>query len=102
MLARDELLQVPLVAQDASLLDSWGLELDASSAFEVVGELLDQAAELGTAVTLVFHPDKLVRPDWLELYERSLDHAAARGAWLTSLAELATWWRERETRILGG
>jgi hypothetical protein len=97
-----ELLQIPLVAQDASLLDSWGLELDAAGAFAVVEQLLDQAAELGTALTLVFHPDKLVRPNWLALYEQALDHAAALGAWLTSLAELARWWRGRETRILRG
>ena len=99
---RLDLLEVPLVAQDASLLDAWGLELDVSDAFDVVSGLLDQAAELGTAVTLVFHPDKLVRPDWLELYEQSLDHAAATGGWLTSLHELATWWRDREARVLGG
>jgi hypothetical protein len=99
---RLELLEVPLVAQDASLLDAWGLELDVSDAFDLVRGLLDRAAELGTAVTLVFHPDKLARPDWLELYERSLDHAAARGGWLTSLHELATWWRGREARVLGG
>jgi hypothetical protein len=99
---RLELLQVPLVAQDASLLDTWGLALDVSHAKEVVTQLLDDAAELGTASTLVFHPDKLVRPDWLALYEHALDHAAERGAWLTSLAELERWWRDRETRILGG
>lgn len=96
------LLEVPLVAQDASLLDRWGLDLDVSAAFAIVRELLDAASELGTALTLVFHPDKLVRPDWLELYEQSLDHALARGGWLTSLHELATWWRGRETRLLGG
>jgi hypothetical protein len=96
------LLEVPLIAQDASLLDAWGLDLDAAGALEVVEELLAQAAELGTAVTLVFHPDKLVRPDWLELYEWTLDRAAELGAWLISLAELAAWWRGREARLLGG
>ena len=99
---RLELLQIPLIAQDASLLDTWGLELDVSHAKEVVTQLLDDAAELGTASTLVFHPDKLARPDWLALYEHALDHAAERGAWLTSLAELARWWEARETRVLGG
>jgi hypothetical protein len=44
--ARLELLEIPLVAQDASLLDSWGLGLGAASAFDVVRELLEQAAEL--------------------------------------------------------
>ncbi len=96
------LLQVPLVAQDASLLDSWGRGLDAPKASEIVTQLLDRAAELGTAATLVFHPDKLVRPGWLALYEHALDHAAERGAWLTSLAQAARWWEAREARILGG
>ena len=96
------LLEIPLVAQDASLLDTWGLELGLEHAVGLVTELLDSAASLGTAATLVFHPDKLVRPDWRALYEQTLDHAAARGAWLTSLEQLATWWRGREARILGG
>jgi hypothetical protein len=98
---RLDLLEIPLVVQDASLLDVWGLELEPEPAFELVRGLLDAAAALGTALTLVFHPDKLVRPDWLALYERSLDHAAALGGWLTSLRDLGTWWRAREQRVLG-
>jgi hypothetical protein len=95
------LLEVPLIVQDASLLDVWGLELDVAEAFDVVRQLLDSAAALGTALTLVFHPDKLVRPDWLEFYESCLDSALEHGAWLTSLAGLKAWWSAREARILG-
>ena len=97
-----ELLEVPPVVQDASLLDGWGLGLDSEGALAVVEELLAEVAPLGTVLTLVFHPDKLVRPDWLALYERTLDRAAELGAWLTSLADLAAWWRAREARVLGG
>ena len=97
---RLELLEVPLIAQDVALLDAWGLELDLPLAQRVVAGLLDGAAALGTAVTLVFHPDKLALPDWLELYEWTLDGALGRGGWLTSLAGLADWWERREAGIL--
>jgi len=99
---RLELLEVPLVAQDVALLDAWGLELDLPLAQRVVAGLLDGAAALGTALTLVFHPDKLALPDWLALYEWTLDGALERGGWLTSLAGLADWWERREAGILGG
>ncbi len=59
------------------------------------------ASELGGAVTFVFHPDKLGRPEWLRFYEWTLDRLVEQGAWVTSLRDLESWWREREARILG-
>jgi hypothetical protein len=96
------LLQVPLVVQDGALLgDEIGLGLDASQACELTERFVATTAELGSAVTFVFHPDKLSRPEWLRFYEWTLDHVVERGAWVTSLRGLETWWREREARILG-
>ncbi|MGH2995405.1 MAG: hypothetical protein ACRDM9_03720 [Gaiellaceae bacterium] len=97
-----ELLEVPLVVQDVALLGSYGLELDVALACSVVRELVDSAASVGGAVTLSFHPDKLVQPEWLSLYEWSLDYAVAHEGWLTSLARLEEWWRGRAARVLGG
>ena len=51
-------------------------------------------------VTLLFHPDKLVYPDWLALYEWALDYALENDAWLTSLHGLEKWWRSREAAVL--
>lgn len=97
-----ELLEIPLVVQDVALLGSWGLNLDFQGALEVVRRLLDSALQVGCALTLVFHPDKLVHPDWLALYEQTLDYAGAQEGWLTSLDQLSTWWRGREASLLGG
>jgi hypothetical protein len=99
---RLRLLEVPLIVQDVALLGSWGLQLNLALARAQVARLLDAAARLETALTLVFHPDKLESPDWLALYEWTLDHALERGGWLTSLAGLADWWETREARVLGG
>ena len=51
-------------------------------------------------MTFLFHPDKLLNPDWLELYEWSLRYLAESGAWLTSLANLEQWWTARERKLL--
>jgi hypothetical protein len=95
-----DLLEVPLVVQDAALLGPIGLGLGEDATRSVLRQLFDEVAAVGGLVTLVFHPDKLDRPDWLALYEWALDHAVASGAWLTSLARLDDWWRARERAIL--
>jgi hypothetical protein len=94
------LLEIPLALQDGALLGPFGLQLDLELARGVVRQLVDTVAAAGGAVTVVFHPDKLLRPDWLALYEWTLDLALAEGAWVTSLAGLADWWRAREARVL--
>jgi hypothetical protein len=98
--AQLQLLEVPPVLQDVSLLDAWGLGLELDRAREVVAEFVAIAAAAGTAITLVFHPDKLAQPRWLELYEWTLDEVVERGAWVTSLRGLEEWWRLREDRVL--
>jgi hypothetical protein len=97
--ARD-LLEVPLVVQDAALLGPIGLGLGADETRRVVVQLFDEVAAVGGLVTFVFHPDKLDRPDWLAFYEWALDRAVASGAWLPSLSRLDAWWRKRERAIL--
>jgi hypothetical protein len=96
------LLEVPLVVQDTALLMPAALNLRPVAAREVVERLMDTASSLGSAITLLFHPDKFARPEWLALYEFALDHALARGGWLTSLQALDDWWRRREARLLAG
>ncbi len=95
------LLEVPLIAQDGALLEQHGLRLDLEGARALLRRLFDAVAGVGGVMTLLFHPDKLVYPDWLALYEWSLDHALENDAWLTSLHDLERWWRLREAAILG-
>lgn len=94
------LLEVPAVLQDVSLLDTWGLHLGVDRARQLVDGFVTSAERAGTALTLVFHPDKLVERAWLELYESTLDAVVARGAWITSLRGLEQWWGAREERLL--
>jgi hypothetical protein len=94
------LLEVPLVVEDSALLGPIAADGGPARARVLVRELLDTAREVGGAVTFLFHPDKLVRPEWLGLYEWALSYAAESDAWLTSVAELERWWTARELKLL--
>jgi hypothetical protein len=95
------LLEVPLVIQDVALLRPDGLALDLPGAQALVRQLIDTVADVGGAMTLLFHPDKFLSPDWLTLYESTLDYGLERQAWLTSLGRLERWWAAREERVHG-
>jgi len=93
------LLEVPLVVEDTALLGPIAVG-GPQSPQDAVRAFVDTAREVGGAVTLLFHPDKLVRPEWLALYEWSLEYLAEMGGWLTSVAELERWWTARERQLL--
>jgi hypothetical protein len=95
-----DVVEVPLALQDAALLGPIGMGRSARETREVVERLLGEAAAVGGLLTCVFHPDKLVRPEWLSLYEWMLDRAVESGAWVTSVAGIDAWWRQRERELL--
>jgi len=94
------LLEVPLVVEDSALLGPIAERGGSDHARERVQELVDVTRDVGGAMTFLFHPDKLLNPDWLELYEWSLRYLAESGAWLTSLGNLEQWWTARERKLL--
>jgi hypothetical protein len=93
------LLEVPLVVEDTAVLGPIAVR-GGESPQDTVRTFVDTAIEVGGAVTLLFHPDKLNLPEWFALYEWSLSYAAEAGGWLTSLAELERWWTAREQQLL--
>ena len=95
-----DLVQVPLVVQDAALLGPIAAGRSRDESESAVHGLFNEVAGVGGAITLVFHPDKLERPEWRSLYEWTLDHAVESGGWVTSVAGLDAWWRDRERLIL--
>lgn len=97
-----DVIEVPLVAQDGAILGAAGLNLDLEGARALLQRLFAVAASTGGVLTLLVHPDKLARPEWLALYEWALDQALDAGGWLTSVRVLTDWWREREARLVAG
>jgi hypothetical protein len=96
-----DVLELPLVVQDGALLGEIGVGANLSGAKQAVTDVFDEAQASGGAVTFLFHPDKLVLPTWVELYEWTLDQTVERGAWTASLSDVDSWFRAREARVLG-
>lgn len=94
-----DVLEVPLVLHDGPLLRSDGLEMDVSLARETMQLVIDRVAAAGGVATLLFHPNNLGRPEFVELYCWAIDYALGRGAWVTSLRDIDRWWRQRATAL---
>jgi hypothetical protein len=95
-----DVVEVPLAVSDAALLGPIGLRRGMQETRALVEQLLAEVAAVGGLFTCVFHPDKLDRPEWLSLYEWTLDRAVESGAWITSVAGIDAWWRQREREFL--
>lgn len=80
-------LQVPLVVQDVAIVGR--LERDEEMIVARVLEVVDRVAEVGGAITLLWH--NTYEPDSLEfgIYRRLLAECASRGAWGCSARQLA-------------
>ena len=94
-----DLLEVPLVLHDGPLLRSDGLELDLELARTTMKHVVDRVAGAGGVATLLFHPNNLARREFAELYRWAIDYVLDKGAWVTSLRGLETWWRERAASL---
>jgi hypothetical protein len=94
------LLEVPLTLMDGALFR--GLALDAASAKQRTLAHLEAVEQVGGMAGLLWHPNAAAEalfPGWWDCFVAALDHLAARGAWVTSVSEIAEWWREREKRL---
>ena len=94
-----DLVEVPLILHDGALLRADALELDVSLARETIRHFLAAAAETAGVATMVFHPNNLERPEFLELYRFAIELGLELGGWFASVRDLDRWWRERERRF---
>jgi hypothetical protein len=92
-------LEVPLVVQEAALFAVNSLELDERLAREVVELVLDRVAAVGGVFTFLVHPHSLLDDRVASLYAWLLDQALDRGAWVASTAEIDSWWRQRASGL---
>jgi peptidoglycan/xylan/chitin deacetylase (PgdA/CDA1 family) len=95
-----ELLELPLTAMDGALFRS--MKLDAAAAVAAIRGHLERVEAASGLAVLLWHPNAAAEehfPGWWTCYLAALDHIAARGAWVATPAEIATWWRERNALL---
>lgn len=95
-------LELPLIVQEAPLFASNALELDEETAGRVVAGIVDEIAATGGVATILMHPHSLLDPRQLRLYTRLLDQAAAEGGWIATMSDIRAWWDDRTARLSGG
>ena len=94
-----DVLEIPLVAQESGLFAANALELDESLAREIVQTLVNRVAEAGGVFTMLVHPHSLLDDRVASLFTWLLDYARDRGAWVASVAEVDSWWRNRAREL---
>jgi hypothetical protein len=90
-----DVLEVPLVVQEAALFALNALELDERLAREVLQTLVERVASVGGIFSFLVHPHSLLDARVASLFTWILDYALDRGAWIASVADINTWWRRR-------
>ena len=82
-------MEIPLIVQDGAMLNpSKGMRLDENTAFEYVKQITEAVEKVGGILTLLWHPNHIIKPDWWNLYLRILEYLKGRNAWFGSVREI--------------
>jgi len=94
-----DLVELPLVIQEAALTAANALELGRDEALATWARLLGAVRDTGGVMTLLVHPHALADPTVAALYARAIADARDAGAWIADLAQVDAHWRAREARL---
>lgn len=97
-LGANHLLELPLHIMDTALFYPCHLNLSPEEAWELVGQVVENAIELGGCVTVNWH-DRSVAPErlWGDFYAEMVRQFSARGAWLATAGQAVAWFRKRRS-----
>lgn len=83
------IMEIPLIIQDGAMLNpAKGMRLDEETAFQYVKLIAEAVEKVGGTLTLLWHPNHIIKPDWWELYLRTLEYLKGKNAWFCSVREV--------------
>lgn len=91
--AEEELpiVEVPLIIQDGAMLNpDKGMRLNEETAYQYVKQITEAVENVGGVLTLLWHPNKIVHPDWWNLYLRTLEYLKERDVWFGTVREVGS------------
>jgi peptidoglycan/xylan/chitin deacetylase (PgdA/CDA1 family) len=87
--------EIPLIIQDGAMLNpDKGMRLDENTAFRYVVQLAGEVEKVGGVLTLLWHPNHNILPEWWNLYLRTLEYLNGRNAWFGSVREIGGKFRQ--------
>lgn len=88
-----DVLEVPLVIMDGGLLhQSKGMRLNEEIAFEYIKQITEEVEKVAGVLTILWHPNSIINPEWWNLFCRSLSYFKERNAWMTNIKNLGNYW----------
>jgi peptidoglycan/xylan/chitin deacetylase (PgdA/CDA1 family) len=89
-----QVMEIPLIVQDGALLNpAKGMRLDEDVAFIYVVQMTEAVNRVGGVLTLLWHPNYIIKSDWWNLYLRTLKHLKEKNAWFGTVRDVGEWWQ---------
>ncbi len=85
--------EIPLILHDGALMRWDNLDLDSEIAFEFGKAIVDRVAKVRGVLSLLWHPENLVKPGYFEVYCKLLDYIRDQNGWGSSAREIIEWWK---------
>ena len=85
--------EIPLILHDGALMRSDNLDLTPEVALEVAKKIIDRVAAVRGVVTLLWHPENIVKPGYFDTYVSLLDYIKEKKGWGAGATEVAAWWK---------
>lgn len=83
------IMEIPLIIQDGAMLNpDKGMRLDEDTAFKYVEQITKAVEKVGGVLTLLWHPNHILKKDWWNLYLRTLKHLQEKEAWFGTVGEI--------------
>jgi len=88
------IIEIPLIIQDSTMLNpDKGMRLDEDTAFQYIVQITKAVENVGGVLTLLWHPNHIIKPDWWNLYLRTLGYLKEKGAWFGLFRKIGDLWR---------
>lgn len=85
--------EIPLIIQEVAMLSTIkGMRIDAKMAYRYVIQLAKAVEAVGGVLTLLWHPNEIIREESVRLYSQILAYLRGRNCWISSVREIGNWW----------
>jgi peptidoglycan/xylan/chitin deacetylase (PgdA/CDA1 family) len=83
------IMEIPLIVQDGAMLNpDKGMRLDEETAFQYIKQIAKAVEKVGGVLTLLWHPNSIIKEDWWNLSLKTLGYLKKKDAWFGAVREI--------------